>query len=163
MSYGEAIAWLYCRRTCNRSLITSIVNTCATAYTATYSVPWYPRRILCSCAYMTCAASRDLQIQQWRLMWLSRIPSFPTASFIHVFIRFCLCSAGSMRKRGDEEMYHTVSLRSINSVCFARMFYRYCNVEELIGFREFVVLFKTPIPFSRSYILVYKWCTTLAD
>ncbi len=27
MSYGKAIAWLYCRRTCNRTLIASNVDT----------------------------------------------------------------------------------------------------------------------------------------
>jgi hypothetical protein len=59
---------------------------------------------------------------QWRLMWLSRISSFPTASFIHVFIRFCLCSAGSMRKGGDEECIiqclYAQSVPYVLRVCF---------------------------------------------
>ncbi len=43
MSYGKAIAWLYCRRACNRTLITSMsIHVQQPVQQYCYSVPYIP-------------------------------------------------------------------------------------------------------------------------
>jgi hypothetical protein len=79
-----------------------------------YSVPWYSRRILCSCAYVACAATRDLcdfvTNTTVNLMWLSHTPSFPTPMFHTCVYTFLFVFSRQYRNRGDVEMCRTVFL-----------------------------------------------------
>ncbi len=68
---------------------------------------------------------------------------FPLLCFIHVFIRFCLCLAGSIRNRGDGEMCRTVFL-PLNQIPYVLHVYFIVTVivEELIGFRRICSIFR---------------------
>jgi hypothetical protein len=74
---------------------------------------------------------------------------FPLLCFIHVFIRFCLCLAGSIRNRGDGEMCRTVFL-PLNQIPYVLHVYFIVTVivEELKDYSE------TPIPFSSCYFSI---------
>jgi hypothetical protein len=113
-----------------------------------YSMPWYSRRILCSCAYVACAAARDLyefvtDTAVTPNVIIAPPIHFPLLCFIHVFIRFCLCLAGSIRNIGDGEMCRTMFL-PLNQIPYVLHVYFIVTVivEKLIGFQEFVVVFR---------------------
>ena len=90
MSYDKAIAWLYCRRTCNQTLSQKYQYMSTPVQQYCYSVPWYSRHILCSCACVTCATASNLYdvvtIPQWRLCGYHTSHHFPLLRFMHVFI-----------------------------------------------------------------------------
>ncbi len=105
-----------------------------------YSVPWYSRHILCSCAYVTCAAASDLcdfvTDTAVTLMWLSHTPSISHScvSCMCVYVFVCVQPA-VVGIEGMRECVVQCFYRSINSVCFARVFIVTVIREELIGFR----------------------------
>ncbi len=116
MSYGKAIAWLYCRRACNRTLITSNVNTYATTCTAIllFCAMIFQAYIMLLCIRGVCNSERFMQICYYTTVTPNVVIAhpihFPLLCFIHVFIHFCLCSAGNIRNRGDGEKCRTVFL-----------------------------------------------------
>ncbi len=110
MSYGKVVAWLFCRRTCNRRPIASNVdNMCNNLYgNIVILCHDIPGVMTCTCAYVTCAAARDLcEIVTDTTVTPIEVTAhsihFPLLCFIHVFICFCLCSAGSIRGGGVEK------------------------------------------------------------
>jgi hypothetical protein len=148
MSYDKAIAWLYCRRTCNQTLSHAIsihVYTCTA--------------ILLFCAmilqaYIMLLCIRDVCSSEWFMRFCYWYSSdayvviahpihFPLLRFMHVFIRFCLCSAGSIRNRGDEGMCRTVFLSLNKFRMFCTCIYRHCDWGRVDRIpRKFVVLFR---------------------
>ncbi len=67
MSYGKAIAWLYCRRTCNRTLIASMSITCATTCTAIllFYAMIFQAYIMLMCIRGVCSSERFIRICYW--------------------------------------------------------------------------------------------------
>jgi hypothetical protein len=115
VSYDKAIAWLYCRRTCNRTLIKSNVNT--------YATNCQQYVILCHdipgeyCAHVYTWRVQQREIYSNLLLYnsdayvvIAHPIHFPLLCFTHVFMRFCLYSAGSIRNKGEGETCHTVFL-----------------------------------------------------
>ncbi len=64
MGYGKAIAWLYCRRTCNRTLIASNVDTCATTCTAIllFCTMIFQAYIMLMCIRGVCSSEKFMRI-----------------------------------------------------------------------------------------------------
>ncbi len=121
MSYDKAVAWLYCRRTCNRTLITSIIDSmCINLYGNWYSVPWIPY-VWYAHGHTWHVQQREiyanlLLIHQWRLLRLPHIPSISLScvSYICVCVyMFCSCSADSIRKRRGGEIVIRCYYRAI--------------------------------------------------
>ncbi len=91
---------------------------------------------------MACAAARDLCEFVTDTAVTPNVVTahpihFPLLCFIHVFIRFCLCSAGSITNRGDGEMCRTVFL-PLDQIPYVLHVYFIVTVtvERLIGFRR---------------------------
>jgi hypothetical protein len=82
--------------------------------------------IMLLCIRGVCNSERFMQICYYTtvtpIVVIAHPIQFPLLCFIHVFIHFCLCSAGNIRNRGDGESVVQCFYRSINSVCFTRMF-----------------------------------------
>ncbi len=89
-------------------------------------------------AYIMLMCIRDVCSNEWFMLFCYWYSSdayvvivhpihFPLLRFIHVFIRVCLCSAGSIRNIGDEGMCRTVFL-SLNKIrVFCTCIYRHCD------------------------------------
>ncbi len=102
----------------------------------------FPGMISCTYAYVTCVAAIDLcELVTGTTVTPIEVTAhsihFPLLCLIHVFICFCLCSAGSIRSGRGGEMCHTVFLPH-NQIPYILHIYFIVtvNVEELIGFRR---------------------------
>jgi hypothetical protein len=101
----------------------------------------FPGVISCTCAYMTCIAAIDLCDLLWYISdayWgYTHSSHFPVPYLIHVFIRCCLCSAGSIRSREDGEMCYTVFLPHSQIPYVLHIYFTVTVVmDELIVFRR---------------------------
>jgi hypothetical protein len=120
--------------------------------------------LTCSCAYVTCAAARDVckfvtDTTVTPIEVTAHSIHFPLLCFIHAFICFCLYSAGSIkRRRGGEKMSYSVFTAQSDSAYFTHIFYRYCECRRVDRYLRnlWVSIHKHQIPCYICYKLLYR-------
>ncbi len=104
------------------SQVLSII--CTPTSTAIYSVPWIPVVMICSCAYVTCAAARDLcefvtDTTVTPIEVTAHFIHFPLLCFIYVFICFVHVQPAVLGGGGVGKLSYSVFTAQSNSVYFA--------------------------------------------
>jgi hypothetical protein len=133
-----------CWRARNRTLIARNINSMCNDLYGIIVVLCHdtPGIITCTCAYVTCVAAIDLckyvtGTTVTPIEVTAHSIHFPLLCLIHVFIWFCLCSAGSINSGRGGEMCHTVFLPH-NQIPYILHIYFIVtvNVGGLIGIRR---------------------------